>query len=116
MCVVLWEQIPHVWGLPYDLMLQSDARDAVTLTETSPFLLHDRLHLAENAPGVTYVNGGVFFARGTSAVARLFEDTWAMVSQVGVPARRACALWWSCQRQRRRRACDHVPRSPGHVL
>ena len=30
---------------------------------------------------MTYVNGGVFFARGTRAVARLFEDAWALVSQ-----------------------------------
>ena len=65
--VVLRDPFPHVWGLPYDLLLQSDARDGVGLVETSPFLLRDRLHLP-NASSVTYVNGGVFFARGTRAV------------------------------------------------
>ena len=78
--VLLQDPIPHVWQLPYDLLLQSDARDATTLAESSPFLLRDRLHMS-NASGVTYINGGVFFARGTHAVARLFEDTWAMASQ-----------------------------------
>jgi len=77
---LLQDPFPHVWSEPYELLLQSDARDAVTLSESSPFLLRDRLHLM-NASGVTYVNGGVFFARGTHAVARLFEDTWALTSQ-----------------------------------
>jgi hypothetical protein len=32
--------------------------------------------------GVVYVNGGVFFARGTAAVARLFQDAWTLAAQV----------------------------------
>ena len=64
----------------YELLLQSDARDALSLTESSPYLLRERLKLP-NASSVTYVNGGVFFARGTPAVARLFEDAWSLVSQ-----------------------------------
>ena len=79
--VLLRDPLPHVWSLPYDLLLQSDARDASTLVETSPFLLRDRLHLPNTSTRVTYVNGGVFFARGTHAVARVFEDTWALTSQ-----------------------------------
>ena len=77
---LLRNPLPVVWRLPFDLMLQSDSRDALTLTESSPFLLRDRLHLP-NASSVPYVNGGVFFARGAHAVARIFEDTWAMASQ-----------------------------------
>ncbi len=78
--VLLHNPFPHVRNEPCELLLQSDARDAITLVETSPFLLRDRLHLT-NASNVTYVNGGVFFARGSHAVARLFEDTWALTSQ-----------------------------------
>ncbi len=78
--VLLRHPFPHVWESPHDLLLQSDARDATSLAETSPFLLKDRLH-TPHARSVTYVNGGVFFARGTAAVARVFEDTWALVSQ-----------------------------------
>ena len=78
--VLLQDPFPYVWSQPYDLLLQSDARDAITLVETSPFLLRDRLRLPK-ASNVTYVNGGVFFARGTHGVARLFEDTWALTSQ-----------------------------------
>ena len=78
---LLRDPLPTVWALPHDLLLQSDARDAITLTESSPFLLRDRLHLHADSEAVTYVNGGVFFARGTNAVARLFEDTWAMASE-----------------------------------
>ena len=78
---LLRNPLPIVWRHPHDLLLQSDARDASTLTEMSPFLLFDRLKLPRGTPSVTYVNGGVFFARGTHAVARLFEDTWAMASQ-----------------------------------
>lgn len=78
---LLRDPLPSVWALPYDLLLQSDARDAASLSESSPFLLRDRLHLPLATTGVTYVNGGVFFARGTHAVARLFSDTWALASQ-----------------------------------
>ena len=64
----------------HELLLQSDARDALSMRETSPFLISDRLQL-RNTSSTTYVNGGVFFARGTHAVARVFEDAWALVSQ-----------------------------------
>ena len=67
-------------SMPQELLLQSDARDALTMRETSPFLIDDRLQL-RNVSSTLYVNGGVFFARGTHAVARLFEDAWALVSQ-----------------------------------
>jgi hypothetical protein len=79
--VLLRNPLPFVWQLPFDLLLQSDARDAASLSEASPYLLRDRLHLPNTTSRVTYVNGGVFFARGTTAVARLFEDTWSMASQ-----------------------------------
>lgn len=78
--VLLRDPRPFVMSQPFEVMLQSDARDGVSQLEHSPFLLRDRLHLDPNG-AVTYVNGGVFFARGTSAVARLFEDTWSLVSQ-----------------------------------
>ncbi|KAL3922881.1 MAG: hypothetical protein SGPRY_004400 [Prymnesium sp.] len=78
--VLLRDPRPFVSSLPYELMLQSDARNSVSQLEHSPFLLRDRLHLP-SASGIAYVNGGVFFARGTYAVARLFEDTWSLVSE-----------------------------------
>ena len=78
--VVLRDPLAYVASQPHEVLLQSDARDGVSMQENSPFLLRDRL-LRPPASSVTYVNGGVFFARGTAAVARLFEDTWALVSQ-----------------------------------
>ena len=77
---LLRDPFPFVAAQPFDLMLQSDARDAASMQETSPYLLRDRL-LRPNLTAVTYVNGGVFFARGSAAVARLFEDAWSLVSQ-----------------------------------
>jgi len=71
---------PHCYPPP-----QSDARDAVSLREHSPYLIGERLGLPSRVgreSGVTYVNGGVFFARGTPAVARLFEDAWTLAAQV----------------------------------
>ena len=40
-----------------NVLLQSDARDAGSLQEHSPYLLRDRL-LMPNLTAVTYVNGG----------------------------------------------------------
>ena len=80
--VLLADPLPYVWAQPqHELLLQSDARDAVSLNETSPFLLQGRLHLPRTTASSRYVNGGVFFARATERVALLFEATWEMASQ-----------------------------------
>ena len=67
-----------------ELLLQSDARDGTTQTESDPDLLERRLGLVSRG-NWTYVNGGVFFCRASSRSAALFRKIWSVLSAAATP-------------------------------